>query len=105
MVRWPTAQLKAHALGAWSTRFLAAGYVVADTTSRLRDVDPQTRESPDDVLATVEYVRKLPYVDPKSIVVNGCSGGGDLALTVASEVDVAVIVPRPLLIFGRVADA
>jgi hypothetical protein len=32
---------------------------------------PQTRESPDDVLATLEYVRKLSYVDPKSIVVNG----------------------------------
>jgi acetyl esterase/lipase len=89
IVRWPTTQLKEYALGAWSSRYLAAGYVVAVTTYRSRDVDPQTRESPDDVLATVEYVRKLSYVDPKSIVVNGTSGGGDLALTVATETDVA----------------
>lgn len=94
IVRWPTAQLKAHALGAWSTRWLAAGFVVVDTTYRSRDIDPQSRESPDDVFATVDYVRKLSYVDPKSIVVNGCSGGGDLALSVASEIDVAVIVPE-----------
>ena len=92
IVRWLTTRLKEYALGAWSSRYLAAGYVVAVTTYRSRDVDPQTRESPDDVLATVEYVRKLSYVDPKSIVVNGTSGGGDLALTVATETDVAVIV-------------
>jgi dipeptidyl aminopeptidase/acylaminoacyl peptidase len=92
IVRWPTTQLKEYALGAWSSRYLAAGYVVAVTTYRSRDVDPQTRESPNDVLATVEYVRKLSYVDPKSIVMNGTSGGGDLALTVATETDVALIV-------------
>jgi len=94
MTKWPTAQLKEYALGAWSSRYLAAGYVVAVTTYRSRDVDPQTRESPEDVLAAVEYVRKLSYVDPKSIVVNGTSGGGALALTVATETDVAVIVPE-----------
>jgi dipeptidyl aminopeptidase/acylaminoacyl peptidase len=92
IVRWPTTALKEYALGAWSSRYLAAGYVVAVTTYRSRDVDPQTRESPDDALATVEYVRKLSYVDPKSIAVNGTSGGGALALTVATETDVAVIV-------------
>src|SRR5262249_47814589 len=89
-----TAQLKEHALGTWTSRFLAAGYVVADTTYRSRYVDPQTRDSLEDVLATIEHVRKLPYVDAKSIVVNGDSGGGDLALAVAVETDVAVIVPE-----------
>jgi hypothetical protein len=43
IVRWPTTQLKEYALGAWSSRYLAAGYVVGVTTYRSRDVDPQTR--------------------------------------------------------------
>src|SRR5262249_4319856 len=41
--RAPTALLKEFTLGVWSSRFLAAGYVVAYTTFRNRDVDPQTR--------------------------------------------------------------
>src|SRR5262245_55214601 len=94
ITQWPTAMLKEHALGTWTSRFLAAGYVVADTTYRSRDVDLQTRDSLEDVLATIEHVRKLPYVDAKSIVVSGTSGGGDLALSVAAETDVAVIVPE-----------
>src|SRR5262245_35133002 len=94
LTKQPTAVLKEHALGTWTSRFLAAGYVVADTTYRSRDADLQTRDSLEDVLATIEYVRKLPYVDAKSIVVTGSSGGGDLALSVAAETDVAVIVPE-----------
>jgi dipeptidyl aminopeptidase/acylaminoacyl peptidase len=90
---FPTAKLKEIALGAWTSRFLAAGYVVAVPTFRSRVVDPQTRDSLEDVLATVEHVRKLPYVDPKSIVVTGVSAGGDLALAVAVETDIAVVVP------------
>jgi dienelactone hydrolase len=95
-----------YALGAWASRYLAAGYVVAMTTWRSRDKDPQTRGSPDDVLATIEYVRKLSYVDPKSIVVNGCSAGGGLALQAASETEVAVIVPEEpaLFVFTGVYD-
>lgn len=92
IVQRTTVELKASARGTWASRYLAAGYVVAVTTWRSRDIDPQTRESPDDVLAAVEYVRKLSYVDPKSVVVNGCSAGGGLALEVAAEIDVAVIV-------------
>jgi dienelactone hydrolase len=90
---YPTAALKKFALGTWPSRFLAAGYVVVVPTFRSRDVDPQTRDSLEDILATVEYVRKLPYVDAKSIVVNGISAGGDLALSVAVETDVAITVP------------
>jgi dienelactone hydrolase len=89
----PTAKLKELALGSWASRFLAAGYVVAEPTFRSRVVDPQSRDSLEDVLATVEHVRKLPYVDAKSIVVNGVSTGGELALSVAVETDVAVVVP------------
>src|SRR5262245_30763554 len=72
---YPTAALKKFALLTWPTRFLAAGYVVVVPTFRSRVEDPQTRDSLEDILATVEYVRKLPYVDAKSIVVNGISAG------------------------------
>src|SRR5262245_18948892 len=81
LTKRPTAVLKEHALGTWTSRFLAAGYVVADTTYRSRDVDPQTRDSLEDVLATIEHVRKLPYVDAKSIVGTGSSGGGGRGLS------------------------
>src|SRR5438874_13420055 len=60
IVQRTTVELKASARGTWASRYLAAGYVVAVTTWRSRDIDPQTRESPDDDLAAVEYVRKLP---------------------------------------------
>src|SRR5690606_6439568 len=40
---------------------------------------------------TVDYLKKLPYVDPASIVTFGCSGGGDLVLQAAAETDVAVV--------------
>jgi dipeptidyl aminopeptidase/acylaminoacyl peptidase len=83
-----------YALGSWSSRFLAAGYVVAVITYRSRDVDLQSTDSLEDVLAAIDYVRRLPYVDRNSIVVNGPSGGGDLALAVAAETDIAVIVPE-----------
>ena len=90
---FPTAALKKFARGTWPSRFLAAGYVVVVPTFRSRVEDPQTRDSLEDVLATVEYVRKLPYADAKSIVVNGISSGGELALSVAVETDVAIVVP------------
>lgn len=77
--------LKEHALnGPNPSRFLEAGYVVAFITYRSRDLDPQSRVSLEDCLAAVDHVRRLPYVDCRSIVVYGCSGGGDLALEVAT---------------------
>ncbi len=85
------------------SRFLAAGYVVAVITYRSRDVDPQSSVSLEDSLAAVEYVRGLPYVDPSSVVVYGCSGGGDLALEVAASTHVAAIVaeePASMLFTG-----
>ena len=77
-----------------ASRFLAAGYVVVVPTYRGRDVDPQSSVSLDDSLAVVDYVRNLPYVDPESIVVSGCSGGGDLALEIAARTKIAAIVPE-----------
>ena len=92
--RWPTDRLREYALGTWSSRFLAAGYVVAAITYRDRDIDPQSIEALEDALATIDYLRRLSYVDRNSIVVNGTSGGGDLALSVAAETDLAVVVPE-----------
>jgi dipeptidyl aminopeptidase/acylaminoacyl peptidase len=92
ITRWPSDQLKEYALGTWASRFLAAGYVVVPITYRSRDVDPQSNEAPEDALAAIDYLRRLPYVDRDSIVVNGTSGGGDLTLAVAAATDVAAIV-------------
>jgi acetyl esterase/lipase len=76
------------------SRFLAAGYVVTLPTYRSRDDDPQSGLSLQDCLAAVDHVRRQPYVDPKSIVIYGCSGGGDLALEIAAATDVCAIVPE-----------
>ena len=80
--------------GANPSRFLAAGYVVVVPTYRSRDVDLQSTVSLDDSLAVVEFVRTLPHVDPESIVVFGCSGGGDLALEIAARTRIAAVVPE-----------
>src|SRR5262245_28225864 len=85
------------------SRFLAAGYVVVAPTYRSRDVDLQSPVSLEDSLAVVDYVRKLPYVDAKSIVVYGCSGGGDLALEIAARTRICAVVaeePASLVMSG-----
>jgi dienelactone hydrolase len=78
--------------GANPLRFLAAGYVLIVPTYRSRDADPQSTLPVDDLSAILAHARQLPYVDPASIVVYGCSGGGDLALEVAAATEVAAIV-------------
>jgi dienelactone hydrolase len=84
-------QAKARTL-ATGPRFLAAGYVYVAATYRSRDIDPQAIDTVEDALATVGYLRKLPFVDRQSIVIAGCSGGGDLALQVAARSDVCAVV-------------
>jgi dienelactone hydrolase len=76
------------------SRFLAAGSVVLPVTYRSRDHDPQSRVSLGDCLAAVEYLRRLPAVDPESVFVYGCSGGGDLALEVAAATGICAAVPE-----------
>jgi acetyl esterase/lipase len=89
----PLARLEATARDlATGSRFLAAGYVFVAPTYRSRDVDLQTADSIDDGLAVVEYLGALPFVDRQSIVVGGCSGGGDLALQVGSRTRVCAVV-------------
>jgi dipeptidyl aminopeptidase/acylaminoacyl peptidase len=95
LVTRPLESLKEYALSTPNpSRFLAAGYVVAVVTYRSRDEDPQSTVSLKDTLAAIDHLRRLPYVDPKSIVISGCSGGGDLALEIAAATDVAAIVPE-----------
>jgi len=76
------------------SRFLAAGYVTAVPTYRSRDDDPQSPVSLEDSLAVIDHVKRQTYVDPKSVVVFGCSGGGDLALQAAGTTEVCAIVPE-----------
>lgn len=95
LVTVPAEKLKASALNLVTpSRFLAAGYVVPTITYRSRDHDPQSTVSRDDCLAALEHVGRLPFVDPKSMVVYGCSGGGDLALEIAAVTGVCAIVPE-----------
>lgn len=94
MVSRPEADLRQYALSPNPSRFLVAGYVVAAITYRSRDEDPQSRAPVEDSLAAVDHVRRLPYVDAKSVVVFGCSGGGDLALEIAAATDIAAIAPE-----------
>lgn len=100
----PIEELKEYALSTPNpSRFLAAGYVVVVITYRSRDEDPQSTVSLKDCLAAITYLRRLPYVDPKSIVISGCSGGGDLALEIAAATDVAAIAteePATVLFTG-----
>ena len=85
------------------TRFLAAGFVTVVPTFRSREESPQTGGALDDCLAVVDYVRKMPAVDPKSVAVFGGSGGGSLGLELAGETDLCAVVagePASVLFTG-----
>ena len=94
--RLPTERIREYALSTHPSRFLEAGYVIAAITYRSRDIDPisQTPLTVQDAVAAVDYLKGLPYVDSNSVVINGCSGGGDIALEVAAATEVAAIVPE-----------
>ncbi len=81
-------QLKKAALSRpTDVRLLKEGYVVATCTFRSRRQDPQTPAALWDCIALAEGVKKMPEVDPRSVVVFGGSGGGSLALELAGETD------------------
>lgn len=67
-----------------SARFLAWGYVTVNATRRTIRHDPQDRGVVEDTVRLLQAVRRLPYVDPNSVFLYGGSGGGTLALEVAS---------------------
>jgi acetyl esterase/lipase len=101
---YPLATLKQESLTRPNyTRFLAAGFVIVVPTFRSREENPQTRDALDDCLAVVDYVKKMPAVDPESVAVLGGSGGGSLALELAGETDLCGIVagePATVLFTG-----
>jgi len=85
------------------TRFLAAGYVTVTALRRGSKRDPQAPDSMADCLAVVEAVKKMPAVDPKSVVIFGHSGGGSFALELAGETPLAAIAagePATVLFTG-----
>jgi acetyl esterase/lipase len=101
---YPVERLKEEALSRPNyTRFLAAGFVIVVPTFRSREENPQTRDALDDCLAVVDFVKKMPSVDPRSVAVLGGSGGGSLALELAGESDLCGIIagePATVLFTG-----
>ena len=82
------------------SRFLAWGYVTVAATRRAIRHDPQDRGVVADTLELVRAVRELPFVDAESVALYGGSGGGTLALEVASVSDelAAIVVGEPATI-------
>jgi acetyl esterase/lipase len=90
------------------SRFLAAGWVTVVPTFRDRNQDPQTRDALEDCLDVIAYVKKLPEVDPRSVVIYGTSGGGSLAIELAGLVSVPAAVaeePASILFTGMFTKA
>ncbi len=81
-------------------RFLAWGYVAVTATRRAIRHDPQDRGVVEDTLEVVRAVRELPFVDAESVALFGGSGGGTLALDVASVSDdlAAIVTGEPATI-------
>lgn len=81
-------------------RFLSWGYVTVNATRRAIRHDPQDRGVIDDTLAIVDAVKAIPEVDPESVALYGGSGGGTLALEVASVSDelAAIVAGEPATI-------
>lgn len=73
--------------GSTLTRFLAWGYVTVSATRKAITHDPLDRGVVTDTLAIIDAVAEMPEVDSDSIVLYGGSGGGTLALEVASVTD------------------
>ena len=82
------------------SRFLAWGYVTVAATRRAIRHEPQDRGVVTDTLDLVRAVRELPFVDADSIALYGGSGGGTLALEVASVSDelAAIVAGEPATI-------
>jgi dienelactone hydrolase len=92
---WPEEQLKTYSLTTPTpSRFLAAGYVIAAMTLGSSSLPGKTTPAVNFFVAAVDYLKGLPFVDPRSIIVYGCSGGGNLALEVAAATDICALVPE-----------
>lgn len=78
------------------TRVLEKGYIIVFCTFRTYETDPQDEGPILDSLAMIEKVKSIPTVDTNAFFVCGGSGGGNIALTVATRiVPAGVIVGEP----------
>lgn len=78
------------------TRFLAAGFVTVIPTYHSALV-PQAVW---DVRAIIEHVKQMKEVDPTSVVLYGCSAGGDLVLHLAGATEVAATTAEEPVTLG-----
>ena len=95
--------LRGRATGQTLSRFLAAGFAIAVPEFATRQYDPQNPQTLRDCLDAVEWVQKMPEVEPSSVVVYGTSGGGSLALEIAGEIKIADAIadePASILFAG-----
>ena len=89
--------------GSTHARFLAWGYVTVNATRRDISHDPQDRGVVEDTLAIVREVKRMPHVDPDSVMLYGGSGGGTLALEVAGKAKLAAVAagePATIIYMG-----
>lgn len=78
------------------TRFLSGGYAVVQATFRTYENDVQAQGPIEDVRAIVNELSHDTSIDSKRIALYGGSGGGSIALELASEKVVsAVVVGEP----------
>jgi acetyl esterase/lipase len=78
------------------TRILARGYGIVFCTFRTYEHDPQDEGPILDALGMIEKVRSMPRVDTNAVFVCGGSGGGSIALSIASRIRPAgIIVGEP----------
>ncbi len=86
------------------SRLLAAGFVVVQATFRSYDRQNLLAPGPDlDVEALFLKLKSLPGVDADSVVIFGGSGGGSLALEIASRQNPAAVIagePATILFAG-----
>ena len=82
--------------GATHTRFLKKGYVIASATRRKVKGSPYVLGAWKgcllDAIVSVETIKNLPVVDPRSVAIYGGSAGGALGFQVAGKIDIAALV-------------
>ena len=81
------------------TRFLAAGYVTVAATFRNYNEEPLSDGPILDLIGIIKEVKRLPEVDPESVVVFGTSGGGSIGLELAGVAELSL----PALVIGEPA--
>lgn len=93
LTQYPEWQLKRQLLGnPVITRFLASGYAVVQATFRTYEDNVQAREPIEDVRAVIQSIAQESSIDSRRIVLFGGSGGGSIALELASDMIVSAVV-------------